>query len=130
MRKKYKGSITIEMTCILPLFALVFVFGVWGSFYYHDKSILSSCAYETAVMGSTKVREKETITEGLLKEAFQERIRGKCILFSSVDAMAQIDEEAVVVKAQGQRKNMKTAVVHTAAVTEPESYIRKMRKLK
>lgn len=37
------------------------------SFYYHDKNIIAGAAYETAVTGSTKVREKDGISESELK---------------------------------------------------------------
>lgn len=128
MRGSYKGSITIETTCLLPLIALVFVFCVWGSFYYHDKNILSACAYETAVVGSTKAREKESITEDILEEAFLESTSGKCILFSEIEVSVQIREDAVIVNASGRRREMRTSVRHMAAITTPEEYIRKVKK--
>ena len=127
--RKYKGSFTIETALILPIIALVFIASVWGGFYYHDKNVLSSCAYEIAVVGSTKVREDDVVNEEMLREAFAEQINKKCILFSGVEVSVHIGEEKVDVKAVGKRRNMKVMVLHSAAVTKPESYVRKIRKL-
>ena len=38
---------------------LILVSSLLLLFYFHDKNIISSCAYETAVIGSTKARERE-----------------------------------------------------------------------
>lgn len=129
MKRRYKGSYTIEMALLLPVIALVFVVSVWGGFYYHDKNILSSCAYEIAVVGSTKVREEDAVTEEELKRAFSEKIAGKCILFSDIGVSVHLGEKSVEVEAIGTRRNMRTSVRHSAAVTEPETYIRKIRRL-
>lgn len=122
-----KASFTVEIACLLPVFALIFVFSVWGAFYYHDKNILSACAYETAVVGSTRLRQKEEVTVSELETEFQERIKGKCILFENVQVSVQIGEEQIVVQAYARRREMGVKVIHTAAVTEPEDYIRKMK---
>lgn len=123
-----KASFTIEAACLLPVLALIFIFSVWGVFYYHDKNILSACAYETAVVGSTWVRQKGEVTVSELEAEFQERIKGKCILFENVQANVQIGEEQIIIQAYAQRREMEVKVSHTAAVTEPEAYIRKMKK--
>jgi Flp pilus assembly protein TadG len=129
MERKYKGSFTIETALLMPVIALVFVVSVWGSFYYHDKNILSSCAYEIAVVGSTKVREKEAVTEAMLNMELSERLNKKCILFTKVNTSVHIGTNEVIAEAEASRRNMRIAVRHTAAVTKPESYIRKVRKI-
>ena len=65
----------------MPLVGLILVSSLLLLFYFHDKNIISSCAYETAVIGSTKAREREGADAALLQQAFRERIRGKCIFF-------------------------------------------------
>lgn len=129
MTRQYKGSFTIETAMLLPIISLVFVLCVWGSFYFHDKNILSSCAYEIAVVGSTKIREKDSVTEEQLCAALTEQLERKCILFSNINVTVQIGEEKVVVEADASRRKMKATTKHVAAVTEPEAYIRKVRKL-
>ena len=130
MGRSREGSITVEVTCLLPIIALTFVFSVWGSFYFYDKNILSACAYETAVVGSTKARMEEELTEEELRQIFEERIDGKCILFSDVVCRVQVSEEMMIVQATARRRNMQTSVIHTSPVTEPEVYIRKTRRYK
>ena len=129
MRRKYKGSFTIETALLMPVIALVFVFSVWGSFYYHDKNIISSCAYEIAVVGSIKVREKESVTEEILNSELEKQLNKKCILFAEINTSAHIGQDMVIVEAEAVRKKMKIVVKQTAAVTQPEDYIRKVRRI-
>lgn len=124
-----KGSFTVETAYLMLLFAAVFVLCVLGVFYFHDKSILSACAYETAVIGSTMAREKDGVEDGELEAAFLERIRGKCILFSDVDISVDVDEEQVTAAVMARRGKMSASVSHKAKVTEPEEYIREVRKV-
>ena len=54
-----KGSFTVEMAFLIPMI-LFPDHGMYKDiFYYHDKNIIAGAAYETAVTGSTKVREKD-----------------------------------------------------------------------
>ena len=129
MRTGYKGSFTIEIALLLPIIVVVFILCVWGGFYFHDKNILSSCAYETAVMGSTKAREENIVTEEMLREAFMERINKKCILLSDVSVRIGITKERIEIEAVAERRTMKVIVRHTAAVTAPEDYIRGKRRI-
>lgn len=125
--RTWKGSFTVETACLLPMIILVLHLCVLGCFYYHDKNVISSCAYETAVIGSTKIREKDGVTPETLEHAFQERIRGKCILFSGASVRVGTGEDQITVQATASRRAMKVSVIHTAAVTEPENYIRHRR---
>ena len=65
-----QGSLTVEAACLMPLVGLILVSSILLYFYFHDKNIISSCAYETAVVGSTKAREKEGVEASLLNQAF------------------------------------------------------------
>lgn len=128
--KEMRGSVTIEMAYIIPLIFLVFFLSIMGIFYYHDKNIISGCAYETAVIGSTKAREKEGITEEFLKTVFEERVRGKCILFAGLQTDISIGDNEIVMKAAARRRGMKVSVIQRASITEPEKYIRNLRRMK
>lgn len=125
--RTWKGSFTVETACLLPMIILVLHLCIVGCFYYHDKNVISSCAYETAVIGSTKIREKDRVAPETLERAFQERLRGKCILFSGTSVRVRVGEDQITVHATASRRAMKVSVVHTAAVTEPENYIRHRR---
>ena len=128
--KEMRGSVTIEMAYIMPLIFLVFFLSIMGIFYYHDKNIISGCAYETAVIGSTRAREKEGITEEFLKTVFEERVRGKCILFAGLQTDISIGDNEIVMKAAARRRGMKVSVIQRASITEPEKYIRNLRRMK
>ena len=108
------GSFTVEMSLLMPMILFLVMGCVLACFYYHDKNIIAGAAYETAVVGSTKAREKDGIQEAELKALFQERVGKKCILFPAV----------------AKRRKMSLAVESRAAVTEPERYIRDIRRIK
>lgn len=89
-------------------------------FYYHDKNIIAGAAYETAVVGSNKAREKPgSQTESgdrsgtdtaELETLFQSRVNGKCILLSIVQGQVTVEEDEVCVRAQGTWRKMKVSV--------------------
>ena len=125
-----KGSMTIEMAYIMPVVFLVFFLSVTGIFYFHDKNIISGCAYETAVVGSVKAREKDGVEESILNALFQERVRGKCILFAGAGAQIAITDNEIIVTATAKRGRVAVSVSQSAKITEPEKYIRDIRRIK
>lgn len=56
----------MEAACLMPLVGLLLVSTVLLLFYFHDKNIIASCAYETAAIGSTKAREKEGVDANVI----------------------------------------------------------------
>lgn len=129
LKKGYQGSLTVEAAYLMTILGMVLAASIIILFYFHDKNIISSCAYETAVVGSTKAREKEGVDSDILVQAFRERIHGKCILFPDADVEVQVGEKQIVVFAYSQRKGMSVSVKHTMKVTDPEKYIRDLRKI-
>lgn len=128
-QKQCRGSLTVETAYMMPVVGLLLISSVLALFYFHDKNIISSCAYETAVIGSTKAREDEGVSSDILIQAFKERVRGKCILFPDADAEVNVGEAHVAVRAYSQRKGIKVSVSHTVSITEPERYIRDLQKI-
>lgn len=49
---------TVEMSFLTPIIMLLVMSSIYAFFYYHDKNIIAGAAYETAVVGSNKAREK------------------------------------------------------------------------
>lgn len=123
------GMITVEMAYIVPVVLLVFFLSVMGIFYYHDKDVIASCAYEAAVVGSTKAREKEGIKADQVQAVFEERVRGKCILFGEIQGNAQVREDRIIVNVSASKGKMRLSIMETASITEPEEKIRKYRKI-
>lgn len=127
--REFSGMITVEMAYIVPVILFVFFLSVMGLFYYHDKQVIAACAYEAAVTGSTKAREKNGVTAGTVGAVFDERVHGKCILFGEVCGNVQVGDEQIVVKASAAKGKLRVSVIETASVTEPEAKIRKYRRL-
>lgn len=125
-----KGSMTVEMSFLMPIILLLIMSSILAVFYFHDKNILAGAAYETAVVGSVKIREKDRVTESELEALFQERAGGKCILFAGSSASVSIGETAISIKACAYKGRFRLSVEKRAAVTEPENYIRDIRRAK
>lgn len=123
------GSMTIEMSVIVPVIFAVFFLSVMGIFYFHDKDLISSCAYEAASCGSLMAREKGGADAGEIERLFAERMKGKCILFSDVTAKATVGKEEICVRVDARKGRMRIGVQETAKVTVPEDEIRKIRRL-
>lgn len=131
MRKRsVQGSMTIEMSFLVPLMLLLIMECILAVFYYHDKNILSGAAYETVTVGSTKAREKDGIEAGELESLFFQRVKNKCILFSYPQVVVTVEDKEIKIVVSAVRKWMRVSVVKKAAVTEPERYIRNMRRFK
>lgn len=129
LKKKYQGSLTVETAYLMPVIGMILAVSILALFYFHDKNIISSCAYETAVVGSTKAREKDGVSPDILIRAFQERIHGKCILFPDAAVEVQVKENLILVHAYSRRKGMTVSAEHRMKVTDPEKYIRDLRRI-
>ena len=129
LKKKYQGSLTVEAAYLMPVIGMILAVSILALFYFHDKNIISSCAYETAVVGSTKAREKDGVSPDILIRAFQERIHGKCILFPDAAVEVQVKENLILVHAYSRRKGMTVSAEHRMKVKDPEKYIRDLRRI-
>ena len=125
-----RGSMTVEMSFLMPMILFLIMGCILAVFYYHDQNILSGAAYETAVVGSTKAREKDGVEEGELEQLFRQRVGKKCILFPGAQAAISVGKDEIEVTAAASRRGMKVSVSKKAAVTDPESYVRDLRRLK
>ena len=122
-REDVKGSATVEMSYIMPLLLLLFLFITYTVFYYHDKLILNGAEAETAVLGAQLERKKEAADYDL-EEIFEERIKGKLIYMTDVDVSVQRDEDEITVSAAAQKSVMKLNICQKAAIVKPEEKIR------
>lgn len=128
--KLCNGSITVEMSFLMPMILFLILSCILAVFYYHDKNIISGAAYETAVVGSTKAREREGVTSEELQELFEQRLQGKCILFPGVRAKIGVGEKEIKVEGRASWNRIQMSTVKYASVTEPETYIRDIRRWK
>lgn len=127
--REVRGSMTVEMSFLMPLILFLIMACILVVFYYHDKNILAGAAYETAVVGSTKAREKDGVKEGEMEQLFAQRAGGKCVLFVHPEVEITVGEEEITVEVYASRKWMELSVSKKAAVTQPERYIRNLRRL-
>ena len=100
-----KGSFTVEMAFLMPMILFLIMGCIRISFYYHDKNIIAGAA-------------------------FKERVGRKCILFSRIRVQSSVGKDEIKVQAAARRKKMAISVESRAAVTEPEKYIRDIRRIK
>lgn len=127
---------TVEMSFLMPVIMLLVMSSIYVFFYYHDKNIISGAAYETAVVGSNKAREKTTERTGdgpdtaELESLFQNRVKGKCILLSGIQGQVSVMDDEICVQAQASWKRLRLSVEKRAAVTEPEQKLRDIKKIK
>ena len=124
--KNIRGSFTIEAAVIVPM--ILFIFGVLMHilFYWHDKNILMSTAHETAALGSSR----NEMSEIELEYYFFDRMEGKLLLFDRVECTSHMEDDKVTVAWNGSKGSMVTEGEYSIAKTEPENYIREIRKLK
>ena len=125
---RMKASATIEAIVACSVFFLSFFLVVNGLFYYHDKNILMGTAYEAAVVQSQKKRSPETCTVGEVEQSFERAAKRRMLLFSKVDLTIEETDQKVTVRGTASKRRMKLSVSQSASVTEPEKFIRNMRK--
>jgi len=127
-KDKLKAVMTVEMSFLIPIIVFLFMGIVLSMFYYHDKNVINGAAYETAVTGSIKMREKEGISEAELKVFCKDRIDGKCFFLVSHYVDVSIDTEEVIVEILARKGMFRLSVLKKAAITIPEKRIRNIRR--
>ena len=125
MKTKLRGSLTIELAYLFPLILLVFGVLLHVLFYYHDKNILLGAAHETAAYGAGL----EEVQEITLEEYFNTRIKGRLLLFEQLEKKVGLQEKNVTITCYAKKSMMSLGIECSVNRTEPEDYIRSVRKL-
>lgn len=125
MKKCIHGSFTIEAAVIVPLVLVLFGVLMHILFYWHDKSLLFSTAHETAVLGSSR----NEWNEQELEAHFEARLRGKLLLLEKTECRVLFEDDEVTVSCRGQKNSTFIKGEFCMKVTQPEKYIRNIRKL-
>lgn len=121
---------TVEMSFLMPMVLLLIMGSIFAVFYYHDKNIISGAAYEAAVVGGLKAREKSGVGEEEVEAVFRERLGNKCILFDTVEVKASVGADEIEILGTGAKRGMKVSVRKRMRITDPERRIRDLRRLK
>lgn len=127
--KAFKASLVVETAYILPVVFLSFMLGVYMLFYFHDKNILLGAGYETAVVGSQKMKWNEENIEEKMENFFHERVRGKVIFFSKPKVVVKYKNNTLSVNASAKKRKIILKVHQKRTIEIPEKYIRKKRNI-
>lgn len=122
-----KAVVTVEMSYLIPVVLFLFMLVVYTVFYYHDKNILIGAASETAVVGAQMERKEGKEEKVDLESVYQDRIRGKLLLFSAPQVSVNYSRQWVEVEAYAGKGRMAVRVTQKTAVPEPEKKIREKR---
>lgn len=125
-RQGLKGVITVELSYLFPMILMIFLTVVYTTFYFHDKNILIGAASETAVLGAQLERKPDENGRTDLAGFYQEKIRGKLILFSGAEVSVDITRRWVEVSAYAERGWMRLCVMQRGALSQPETAIRRL----
>lgn len=126
MKKKVRGSFTIEASFLIPLILLVVGVVFHLLFYYHDKTVLLGMAHEVAAYGAGL----EEADEDTLESYFASRIKGKLMLFTKVENEISLEDDKVTVRCDASKGKLAVQVECAVNQTDPEDYIRSVRKIK
>lgn len=126
MKQDANASFTLEAAIIVPM--ILFIFGILLHilFYWHDKNILMSTAHETVALGSSR----SEMAEIELEYYFFSRMEERLMLFDRVECTVAIEDEKVTIKWDGSKRSLVAKGMYSINRTEPEKYIREIRKLK
>ena len=116
---------TIEAAIIVPLFLFVFGVSLNLLFYHHDKNVIGAAAYETVAIGSGRSEQDEDS----LEHYFQKRVEGRTFLFPKVTGEVELTEEKVEIACETRKGIMRIILNREMCLTDPEDYIRSIKKL-
>ena len=125
MKKRVRGSFTIEAAMLVPLLLLVFSVLMNMLFYCHDKVVFMSLAHETLALGCAR----EGMDKEELEHYFSARVKKRLLLFTQVEQEIQWGEEEIKVVCKAKKKAMSMEVEYGMKRTAPEDYVRSVRKI-
>lgn len=125
MKSKLRGSMTVEASVIIPLILGMVMCLFFVLFYYHDKNVISAVAHETVVYAckTDEISIEET------ENYFQERIGEKLLLFPGVYTDISIEQDVLRFEGVARKRGMTLKVKMQMKRTEPEKYIRNIRRI-
>lgn len=126
MNRSAKGSFTVEAALVIPMVLVVVGVLLHILFYYHDKTILNAATHATAAYGCSR----EVPDERKMESYFEERIKNRCMLFAKVDSDMEIERDQVTVQCVAKYHFMSVKSKSSIEKTNPEDYIREIRKIK
>ena len=125
--KGLKGSLTVEMSYILPMVIMLIFLLINTVFYYHDKAVLSGAVAETVETGIEDIRSGENDGEDL-ETYLKKRVGRKLIFLRPVSYSVKKTDTRVSVKVDAAKGPFKTSVYLEGKVPYPEKELREKKK--
>ena len=94
-----KGSLTIELTLLMPFILAVFVFIIFSGFVLHDKCIVNKACLSAALRGSNESEDGKAMEQAGV--AINEVLPGNLLGKWSYDTQIDVGEDAVRVSFTG-----------------------------
>lgn len=126
-RKNLKGSITVEMSYVLPIIIFLIFLLIHTVFYYHDKAVLAGAVAESVEQGIEDVRSDKD-EESDLNAYLRGRIGNKLIWLRTTSLSAEKQEDVVRVRVDAGRWIFRTSVYLEGRVPYPEKELREKKK--
>lgn len=96
---KLKGSMTIELTLLMPFILGIFIFIIFSGFILHDKCIVNKACMSAALRGSEETDPDKAMDRA--NEAISEVIPGRLIGKWDYSTRIDVGEDAVRVSFKG-----------------------------
>ncbi len=96
------GSLTIELTLLMPFILGVFVFIIFSGFVLHDKCVVNKACLSAALRGSRESDDSKAIIKA--EEAIGEVLPGNLLGTWSYDTGIDVGQDAVRVTFRGDTK--------------------------
>lgn len=109
----------------MPLAVAMFAVMIMALFYYHDKNIVIGAAYEIVTVGC----DHSEFTKEELEVQLQERLDRKLLLFSKIYVEIQMEKSKLMMQCRAIQRGMTLNAQVSMCRTEPENYIRNIRRL-
>ena len=126
-KKKLSGSVTVEMSFVLPMIIFIIFLLINTVFYYHDKAVLSGAVAETVEQGIEDIREDKNSSIDL-ESYLRARIGRKLVFLRPTGLSATKSEDKVKVRVEAEKGAFRTSVYLEGDVPYPEEKLREKKK--
>ena len=100
IKKELKGSLTIEITLLMPFIMGIFIFIIFSGFILHDKCIVNKACLSAALRGSQESEDGKALDKAA--EAISEVLPGKLIGHWSYNTGIDVGNDVIRVTFDGE----------------------------
>ncbi len=128
-----RGSFTVEASILLPFMILILFAMLCLGLFWHDRSVLASCAAELAGKGAARKYETDAHLESWLRTEAEGLVEGRLYLLQVTESDVEISRGSITVTYTGFGSilgGLKTREQESAVQHNPVSTLRKSRIIK